>query len=124
MQPNPGDFVSYQPPYQGGQHLQPIVSPGPYPAPGYYPAAGPQYIQPLRVVPTSGWATASLVLGLIGLFGGWCLIGIPCALAVVACHIGLSQTKDGVRAAAGARRRAGMTEASPPGHLARWARLS
>ncbi|SFE53044.1 protein of unknown function [Actinoplanes philippinensis] len=113
--------MSYPPPYHG-HYRQPPVSPGPYPPQqypqqpqspaGYYPptqqyAPQPypqqQYAQPpmIRVAPTSGWAAASLVLGLIGLFGGWCAIGIPCILAVVAGHIGLKETQDGSRGGRG-----------------------
>jgi hypothetical protein len=122
--------VSYPPPYHG-HYRQPPVSPGPYPPQphpeqpqspaGYYPpqqyqqpqqyASQPQpymqqpYAQPMMaapmVAPTSGWATASLVLALIGLFGGWCVMGIPCVLAVIAGHIGLAETKTGHRGGRG-----------------------
>jgi hypothetical protein len=45
-------------------------------------------------VPNSGAATASLVFGIIGIVGGWCLLGVPCLLAVILGHVGLSATKD------------------------------
>ncbi len=112
--------MSYPPPqYHGHYRPQPPISPGPYqpqsPPPQYYPPAQQQYGYPppqhppyqqhvvvtQQMAPTSGWATASLVLGIIGLFGGWCLIGIPCVLAVVAGHIGLAQTKTGARGGRG-----------------------
>jgi hypothetical protein len=114
----PGEAVSYPPPqYHGHYRPQPPISPGPYqpqsPPPQYhapaqqygYPPQQQHYPQQMvvthQMVPTSGWATASLVLGIIGLFGGWCLIGIPCVLAVVAGHIGLAQTKTGERGGRG-----------------------
>lgn len=69
----------------------PPVSPGPYPPPYGYPP-------PVVVVqppPTSGVAVASMVLGLIGALGGWCMLGIPCAIAILLGHAGLAATKDG-----------------------------
>lgn len=53
-------------------------------APGYYP-----------VRPSSGIATAALVFGIIGAFGGWCLAGLPCVLAIVFGHQGLRETRTG-----------------------------
>lgn len=41
----------------------------------------------------SGMATASLVLGLVGLFISWFTFGIPSILAIIFGHIGISQTK-------------------------------
>lgn len=109
--------MSYPPPqYHGHYRPQPPISPGPYqpyqpqsPAPQYPPQYGyaPQPYPPQhmvvtqRVVPTSGWATGSMVMGLLGLFGGWCLMGVPCVLAVIAGHIGLAQTKTGERGGRG-----------------------
>lgn len=40
-------------------------------------------------------ATASLVLGLVGLFVSWFTFGIPSILAVIFGHIGITQTKPG-----------------------------
>jgi hypothetical protein len=40
---------------------------------------------------------ASLTLGLFGVLGGWCLCGIPCALAVVLGHMAARQTRSGAR---------------------------
>lgn len=58
-------------------------------------------VQPVVVVgdwrPVSGWCTASLIFGLISLFGGFLLAGIPCILAVVFGHMGISRTRGGVR---------------------------
>jgi hypothetical protein len=72
------------------------VSPGyqpvsPYPpAPGYPP---PVIINTAR--PTSGVAVASMVLGILGVLGGWCMFGIPCILAVIFGHVSLPVTRDG-----------------------------
>ena len=75
----------------------------PSPPHGYQqqPYTPQQMVVTQRVVPTSGWATGSMVMGLLGLFGGWCLMGVPCILAVIAGHVGLSQTKTGERAGRG-----------------------
>ncbi|WP_066361967.1 DUF4190 domain-containing protein [Herbidospora mongoliensis] len=51
--------------------------------------------------PTSGSATASLVFGILGILGGWCVFGIPCLLAVIFGHIGLAQTSGGQRGGRG-----------------------
>ncbi|MGC1215568.1 MAG: DUF4190 domain-containing protein, partial [Micromonospora sp.] len=50
---------------------------------------------------TSGAATASLVLWILGVIGGWCLFGLPCILAVVLGHLALRETRDGARAGHG-----------------------
>lgn len=55
------------------------------------------YLPPPLVRPTSGLATASMVLGIIGFLGGWCLFGIPCFLAVLFGHLALKETKTGER---------------------------
>ena len=44
--------------------------------------------------PSSGAATASLIFGIVGIVGGWCLLGLPCLLAVIFGHIGLAATRD------------------------------
>ena len=73
--------------------------PVPYsPAPHGQGWPQPTFVQPIVVtqqVPSSGLATASLVFGIIGVLGGWCLLGIPCIIAVICGHGGLAQTKDG-----------------------------
>lgn len=52
--------------------------------------------QPVYVVrPTSTWAVVSLVVGILGAVGGWCLFAIPCIVAVLAGHFALGETKDG-----------------------------
>ncbi|MFC0866304.1 DUF4190 domain-containing protein [Sphaerimonospora cavernae] len=82
---NPYPSVPYQ---QPGQHPRPYQA-GPHPPPyGYQP----MYVQ---APPTSGYATASLVMGILGILGGWCAFGIPCFLAVILGHVALSETKNG-----------------------------
>ncbi|WBC08382.1 DUF4190 domain-containing protein [Micromonospora sp. WMMA1947] len=73
---------------------------GPVPA---VPYPGPQDLRlpPVRPVLTSGMATASLVLGVLGVLGGWCLFGLPCVLAVILGHLALSETRDGRRSGHG-----------------------
>lgn len=92
--------MTYQPsdPYQP-QSPAP-QSPVPY-SPGPYPPAYQQmYGQPIIVtqkLPTSGAATASLVLGIVGITIGWCLMGIPCILAVIFGHLALNEIKTGAK---------------------------
>ncbi|MEO7837044.1 MAG: DUF4190 domain-containing protein [Acidimicrobiales bacterium] len=69
--------------------MQP-TPPGPYPQPVI-----------VAVRPTSGAATASMVLGIIGVLGGWCLLGIPCALAVILGHVAMNETKTGAKSGHG-----------------------
>ncbi|WP_327088512.1 DUF4190 domain-containing protein [Nonomuraea sp. NBC_01738] len=66
---------------------------GQYPAPTPYPV----YVR----MPASGMATASLVLALVGLFGGWCLFGLPCVLAVIFGHVAMKETREGQRTGRG-----------------------
>ena len=82
QQPEPGTPVPMSP------------APPAYGPPPGYPVAGYPY-QPIAVQlpPTSGFAVASLVFGLIGVFGGFCALGIPCLIAVVCGHAGLSDAK-------------------------------
>lgn len=51
--------------------------------------------------PTSGIATASMVLGILGALGGWCMLGLPCVIAIVLGHVGLAQTSSGARGGRG-----------------------
>jgi Domain of unknown function (DUF4190) len=44
----------------------------------------------------SGFAVASLVLGIIGLFLSWITFGIPSLLAVIFGHVGVSRVRRGV----------------------------
>jgi hypothetical protein len=60
--------------------------------PPYHQSVHYHYGQPL---PTSGLATASMVLGIIGLVGGWCLFGIPCILAVIFGHMANREIRSG-----------------------------
>ncbi|MEU8274898.1 DUF4190 domain-containing protein [Microbispora bryophytorum] len=87
MPPHPSDPYGTQPsdhPYQPPQPYQPVP---PY---GYQPM--PMYVQ---TPPTSGVATASMVLGIIGLFIGWCSFGLPSFIAVITGHTALRETKNG-----------------------------
>ncbi|XVV10515.1 DUF4190 domain-containing protein [Actinoplanes sp. CA-131856] len=43
--------------------------------------------------PTSGYAVASMVLGIVGILGGWCTFAVPCILAVVLGHAALNEMK-------------------------------
>ncbi|MDZ5443406.1 DUF4190 domain-containing protein [Micromonospora sp. 4G57] len=107
-----------QPPVSGVPRLYPPVSavPGPYPPasglPGPYPPVSAVPYQPGGYPPagqriavqaplTSGMATASLVLGILGVLGGWCLFGLPCILAVILGHVALAETRDGRRSGHG-----------------------
>ncbi|MCW3844001.1 DUF4190 domain-containing protein [Micromonospora yasonensis] len=68
-----------------------------------YQAGYPQAPQRVTVQPslTSGTATASLVLGILGVLGGWCLFGLPCILAVILGHLAMRETRDGTRSGHG-----------------------
>jgi hypothetical protein len=116
--------LSYPPPYHGHYRPQPPVSHGPYPhqpqsPAGYYPPqqqyqqyppqpqpgypAPYQYVQPVQqhmvvsAPATSGLAVTSLIFGLIGFFGGFCIFGIPCLIAVLAGHLAVGETRNGER---------------------------
>ncbi|MEW2329448.1 DUF4190 domain-containing protein [Micromonospora chersina] len=106
--PQPGtDPTRTQPPLPAVLGPYPPVSAptgayAPVPAMPYqagYPLGG----QRLTVQPslTSGMATASLVLGILGVLGGWCLFGLPCVLAVILGHLALRETRDGMRSGHG-----------------------
>uniref|UniRef100_UPI0033AF1870 DUF4190 domain-containing protein n=1 Tax=Nonomuraea sp. NPDC003804 TaxID=3154547 RepID=UPI0033AF1870 len=47
--------------------------------------------------PTSGTAVASLVFGVLGLVGSWCLFGVPSIIAIILGHVATSKTKRGLR---------------------------
>lgn len=89
-----------QPPYSA---QPPAVPQQPY-VYGYASPYQPYGVQPIYVqaVPHSGVATASLVLGIIGLCIGWCTFGLPSAAAVILGHAGLVETKNGQRSGRGA----------------------
>ncbi|WP_062432336.1 DUF4190 domain-containing protein [Herbidospora daliensis] len=91
-------------PYNPAAPKQPLPAwqpAAPYPggAQGFPPFHPPQVN--VHIPPTSGSATASLVFGILGILGGWCLFAIPCFLAVVFGHIGLAQTSGGRRGGRG-----------------------
>jgi|SRR5215207_5452479 len=62
----------------------------------------PEPVPDARVVPyapipkPSGYAVASLVLGILGFFLSWITFGIPSMLAVVFGHVGVSRVRRGV----------------------------
>jgi hypothetical protein len=92
--------VTYQQPtYDPSRPRPPIsaVPAGPYLPVGYYQ---PPYVV-VQAPPASGSATASLVLGILGVLGGWCLFGLPCVLAVVLGHVGLHETRHGTKSGRG-----------------------
>ncbi|MFF5208924.1 DUF4190 domain-containing protein [Streptosporangium sp. NPDC000396] len=51
--------------------------------------------------PTSGVAVTSLIFGIIGIFGSWCLFGIPSIVAIVLGHVATKKTKRGIRSGHG-----------------------
>lgn len=87
--------MSYeQPPQDPHQPYQvpavpsaPPASPAPY---GQYP----QYVVAVSP-PVSTWSVVSLIFGIIGVLGGFCLLGIPCIVAVITGHAGLIDSKNG-----------------------------
>lgn len=97
QQPISGPPQQYRP--VSGQPYSPGYPPG-YGQPMPYPPPPPQVVV-VQGPPTSGSAVASLVLGILGLVGGCCTLGIPCVFAVIFGHIGYAQTKDGQRSGKG-----------------------
>ena len=94
---------AYQPPpaYRPPPAYQPPPPmPPAYPAPGGY---APQYPPVVMAVapPASGWSVAALVLGITGIFFGWCALGLPCLLAVIFGHVGLNETRRGAKSGRG-----------------------
>lgn len=80
---------------QGHGHGQ-VSGPPASPYPGPYPQhqlPQPQIVMMAR--PTSGLAVTSMILGIIGILGGWCMAGIPCIAAVILGHMALPATRDG-----------------------------
>ena len=51
--------------------------------------------------PSSGVATASMVLGIVGLLLGWCSCGLPSLIAIVLGHMGVSQTRNNQKSGRG-----------------------
>lgn len=60
-------------------------------------AQPPVVFVPAPVRATSGLATASLVLALVGLLGGWCVLGLPSFVAVFLGHLAVKETRTGQR---------------------------
>lgn len=69
--------------------------------PHYSQPHDPQRVVVVRGLPTSGAAVASLVFGIIGILGGWCMFGLPCLIAVLLGHVALGETKRGQKAGHG-----------------------
>jgi uncharacterized protein DUF4190 len=97
--PGPFTHPSY-PPDQPPAHQQPLS----WPPIAWQPPVGkppvpadPSPGQPPSAPPTSGYARASLVFGIIGVLGGWGLFGVPCLIAVVTGHAALKDTRTGRR---------------------------
>ena len=86
--PPPGPLVPAPQPYQP-----------PYPPPYGYAVPIPIAYVPAR--PSSGLAVWALVMGLVGMFFGWCLLGLPCIAAVVLGHAALADTKSGEKSGRG-----------------------
>ncbi|MEV6345483.1 DUF4190 domain-containing protein [Actinoplanes sp. NPDC051851] len=72
------------------------------PPPGWAPpGAEPPQVVIVQSPPSSVYAIASLILGIISLMGGFCVCGLPCIAAVVCGHLGLRETKDGSKSGYG-----------------------
>lgn len=74
------------------------------PQPQYQPPMSPQPMGFVGLVPqrpSSTMAVWALVLGLVGLFAGWCMLGIPCLAAVVTGHLALTDTKNDAKTGRG-----------------------
>lgn len=79
------------PPY----YRQTTPMPGPTPPPPHVVVVQP----PMR--PSSGMATAAMVLGIVGIVSGCCSFGIPSILAVIFGHLGLRDTRNDVKSGRG-----------------------
>lgn len=105
-QPFSGQPYSGQPYGQPDPYAYPPVSP-PVPVPYAYaqPVVPIMPVVPMvatvPTIPTSGLATASMVLGIVGLAFGWCLFAIPSVLAIIFGHLGMNDTKYNQRAGRG-----------------------
>jgi hypothetical protein len=60
-------------------------------------APAPVFVVVPAPVRRSGAAVASLVFGIVGGLIGWCLFGIPSAVAIITGHVGLIRTRGGRR---------------------------
>ncbi|WP_328415483.1 DUF4190 domain-containing protein [Micromonospora sp. NBC_00389] len=92
--------MSYHPGYDPNRAALPASAPPASPGP-YLPIAYPPAHIVVHAPPTSGLAVASLVLGILGVIGGWCLFGVPCLLAVVLGHVGLHDTRNNMKSGRG-----------------------
>lgn len=94
--------MSYQPPQD--PHFYGPTSPAPYqptsPAPyqpvPYQQQPPPQYVV-VQAPPSSGLATASMVMGILGLVMGCCSFGIFSLLAIIFGHMATGETKSGAK---------------------------
>jgi hypothetical protein len=104
-QPDPFGYPP-GPQYPGQFPQYPAQQADPYGYPPQQPAAYvyPQPVVPVMpvmpvlgipAVPTSGMATASMVLGIVGVVLGWCMFGVPSLLAIIFGHLGLNETRSG-----------------------------
>ncbi|GIE88313.1 DUF4190 domain-containing protein [Actinoplanes regularis] len=86
--------MTYDPRYDPSTPSQGYQFP---PAPQAPVSPMPQYggfVPVLPPPPTSNSAVVALVVSLVGLFAGWCLLGIPNIVAVIAGHVALKETRD------------------------------
>jgi hypothetical protein len=103
MPPMPPPAFQSQPPFQQQPPYQQPYMPPPPPMTG--PIAGPAAVVNNTIVvpptpyflPNSGYATAGLVLGILGLIGFWIPFGdiVMSGLAVILSVVGLGQTNSG-----------------------------
>jgi hypothetical protein len=82
------------PPYQQAAMAPAGLPQVPYQQPYQQQQPYPQQLI-IQLPPTSGLAVASMVFGIIGLMGGWCVFGLPCLIAVLLGHAGMADTKGG-----------------------------
>lgn len=86
-------------PYERQQYPHAIVPISPAsPAPMFYT---PTAISMHAVRPASGLAVWALVMGLVGIFAGWCLLAIPNLAAIALGHFALADTKSGEKTGRG-----------------------
>lgn len=100
---DPTPYVQGQPQQWTPTPAYPVSQPAIPSAQPYAPAPYGQQQYPVVVAgpPTSGWAVTSLVFGILGVLGGFCLFGIPCVIAVICGHAGLRDTNGGVKGGRG-----------------------
>ncbi|HEV7709987.1 MAG TPA: DUF4190 domain-containing protein [Asanoa sp.] len=91
----PQSYDPYQPAPQPFSAAPYPASPVPYQQP-YLPQQ-PVHFVAVPVAPTSGTAVVSLIAGIIGILGGWCVFGVPCAIAIITGHVAQRETKTGAR---------------------------